>query len=144
MFDRNAKAISLDIEASDSWKEVPPDDGVPWLVYWSNRRESEVGGRTAPNKISADKLSEQAVLLSGFYIFKRPESTSWPHSPSREQVPTQISQDSATRSPFPDGSRTDSSSGASAFSAFAGRSGGTQDISETIEGAVISTDIEEV
>jgi hypothetical protein len=123
---------------------VTPSDGVPWLVDWSDRGESEIGGRVALNENSTDELSDQAVLLSGFYVFKKPKSTSWQHSPPREQVPIQISQNSATRSQVSDDPRNAASPGASRFSGFASRSGSAQDLSEMIDGVVMPSDVEEV
>lgn len=144
IFDGNPQAVSLNIEANYASKMATSSDGVPWRVVWSDRWESEMGGRVTPDESSTDERSDQAVLLSGFYVFKRPESASWQHPLPREQIPVQTSQDFTAHSQFSGGSQNAASSGASTSSGFANRSGGAQDDSEMVDGTAISTDPEEV
>jgi hypothetical protein len=144
MFGENPAAVSLNIEAYYASTVANSSDGEQWGADWSNMQETAMNGCFALDKSSTDELSNQAVLLSGFYVFKRPYSTSWQHSFPQKKVSVKMSHDSTTLYPLSDGSWDAASSGASTSSGFTGHSGGAQDTPEPMDGAIVSTDVEEV
>lgn len=74
VFAKNQKVVSITIDASPL-RTIRESSRVEWFVGWSGASGTEMGGRVPPLEDSTDELSDQGVLLSGFYIFKRSDST---------------------------------------------------------------------
>jgi hypothetical protein len=69
VFAKNQGATSVITETLRTPKMLREGGRVEWLVDWSGASGSEMSGRVPLLGESTDELSDQGVLLSGFYIF---------------------------------------------------------------------------